>query len=105
MDEGARADTPPVGFLGPFWLQFLNPKGWVMVLTATSAVRAEAGALAAFAHLAVLFTLISTACLLVWSSLGSLLTELLRRKSFRAWFDRLMGGALVASAVLLLMEA
>ncbi len=85
------------GFFALLGLQFLNPKAWVMVLTAAAATRA-------FAPLAVLFTAVPAICLLFWASLGSLLSESLRRRRIRAWFDRVMGGLLVASAALLLLE-
>jgi len=86
-----------------FAFQFLNPKSWVMALTATSAVQA-AGAAATIALLAPLFVLVPALCLIVWSSLGSLLGNALRRRSVRIWTDRALGALLFVSAALLLLE-
>ncbi|MCI0674064.1 MAG: LysE family transporter [Myxococcaceae bacterium] len=105
---GADGSTGPAeqsgGAAALFGFQFLNPKSWVMALTATSAVQAS-GSVAGFVQLAALFVLIPTVCLLAWSSLGALLTSALRRPDVRAWFDRAMGCLLFASALLLLLEA
>jgi threonine/homoserine/homoserine lactone efflux protein len=86
-----------------FAFQFVNPKSWVMALTATSAVEAG-GAAATLARLVPLFVVIPTVCLIVWSSFGSLLAGALRRPNVRSWSDRTMGGLLFLSALLLLLE-
>jgi threonine/homoserine/homoserine lactone efflux protein len=103
--SGADAGTGsqvrlPVGVAGLFGFQFLNPKSWVLVLTATAATPAGWGAVARFAQLGALFAVISTACLLLWATLGA-------AGGGRAgpWLDRLSGGLLIASALLLLAEA
>jgi threonine/homoserine/homoserine lactone efflux protein len=88
--------APEQGFFGVFSLQLVNPKGWVMVLTAAAATRS-------FAAVAVLFAAIPAVCLLLWAGPGSLFAEALRRKPVQAWFDRAMGGLLLASATLLLL--
>jgi threonine/homoserine/homoserine lactone efflux protein len=91
----------PGGVAALFAFQLLNPKSWVMVLTAVSAVDADRPA-SALAQLTPLFVAIPIAGLIVWSCLGSLLTRALRSRVVRAWFDRIMGLLLLASAGLLL---
>jgi len=95
-DASAQARAP--SFAGLFGFQFLNPKAWVMVLTLTSAVD-SAGLVAA------LFAAIPTVCLLLWASMGALISGALRRPRFGAWFDRTMGALLVLFALLLAAEA
>jgi threonine/homoserine/homoserine lactone efflux protein len=99
----ARDRAPTVGAANVFGLQFLNPKGWVMVLTAVAAVQADMSAVAVFAWLAMLFIAILTASLLVWSSFGTRLAKYFARPRFKVWFDRSMGGLLVTCAVLLFL--
>jgi threonine/homoserine/homoserine lactone efflux protein len=99
----AQGGRGPSGVAGLLAFQFLNPKSWVMALIATSAVDAREPWVG-LAQLALLFALIPTVCLLLWSSLGSLLASVLRQKAARAWVDRVMGVLLLASAVLLLSE-
>lgn len=82
-----------------FVFQFLNPKGWVMVLTATAAA-AESD----FWDLAIVFSLVPAACLAVWTALGAALSRALARTTPAMWFDRAMGATLVASAIALVVE-
>jgi len=99
----ARDRAVPVRAANVFALQFLNPKGWVMVLTAVAAVQADMSAVAVFAWLAMLFIAILPASLLVWSSFGTRLAKYLARPRFSHWFDRSMGGLLVTCAMLLFL--
>jgi threonine/homoserine/homoserine lactone efflux protein len=121
----------PAGVAGLFGFQFLNPKSWVLVLTATAATPAGSGGLARFGGLAVLFAVIPTACLLLWAALGKATAVAAttepgtakheraeaglerdprgaaggRSGRARAWLDRVLGALLIASALLLLVEA
>ncbi len=100
---GSEQDAPlPAGFAGLFVFQFLNPKSWVMVLTLVAAFPHQ-NAAATFVMLAPLFLLIPSACLLLWACAGARLASLLRTPAARRRFDRLMGLALISSAVLLLL--
>jgi threonine/homoserine/homoserine lactone efflux protein len=96
-----RRNEPPAGQLPTgapalFGFQFLNPKGWVMVLTATSAAPGVP-----LWQLAALFALIPLVCLLAWALLGSAISGALARPVVAVRFDRVMGALLLASAVAL----
>ncbi|MEX2124760.1 MAG: hypothetical protein WD795_12775 [Woeseia sp.] len=89
--------------LGLAGFQFLNPKSWVLVLTAVAAMPTQTPA--AILQLAALFLLIPAVCLLLWSWFGALLMRALANSRISAWFDRAMGGTLAASAAVLLMTS
>jgi threonine/homoserine/homoserine lactone efflux protein len=99
-----QSREPRVEALGLFGFQFLNPKGWALVFTVSSAAHAEAVRWLDLLTVAALFVAIPTVCLLLWSLFGSLFTARLRRKAFRIGFDSAMGSVLVASALLLGLE-
>lgn len=90
----------PAGGWGLFGFQFLNPKGWTMVLTAVAAWPALR--LADYLPLVLLFTVIPLACLLLWAIGGRLLATRLTGARFRRRTDAAMGLLLLASAALLL---
>jgi threonine/homoserine/homoserine lactone efflux protein len=98
------AGALPAGGLGVFFFQFLNPKSWIMAITAISAARADAAAIPHW-QIGLMFVLIPTACLLGWSSLGVLMRTPLQRPAVQRGFDRSMGALLLASAALLLARA
>lgn len=99
--RGEARDPPlPTGWLALSGFQFLNPKGWVMVLTVTAAWPAP-DPLTALMVLAPLFIVIPAACLLLWAMAGGLLTHQLARPAVSRRVDRVLGVLLIASAVLL----
>ena len=94
------------GVLAMFAFQFANPKAWVLVMTAVGASR-RAGDPQGWLDVATvpaLFAVISLACLCAWALLGRLASRLTEASSARAWFDRVMGLVLIASAISLLMN-
>lgn len=97
-----RADVLPTGVLGLLCFQFLNPKGWAMVL-AIVAARPATGP-AGYLPLVLLFTAIPLACLLAWSLAGRVLAPHLARARSRRRIDSAMGALLLASAALLLLD-
>jgi threonine/homoserine/homoserine lactone efflux protein len=93
----------PEGFWGLFLFQFLNPKGWVLLVTAASAMSAPSG-VAAYAQIAALFVVISLTCLSLWAALGRVFAVVQKGGVGAIWFERTMGCLLIGSAVLLLVE-
>jgi threonine/homoserine/homoserine lactone efflux protein len=93
----------PAGVLGLIGFQFLNPKSWVMALTALAATPATS--LRDYLPLAGLFALIPALCLLLWASLGTWLSRWLVRPGVRRGVDVVMGALLLACAALLLLES
>lgn len=91
----------PAGFAGLFGFQFLNPKGWVMVLTVVAVLSAR-NAQTTLLWLAPLFVCIPAACLLSWAGLGGALAHWLARPLVRKWTDRVLGALLILAALLLL---
>ena len=96
----ASAGRPlPAGAVALFGFQFLNPKAWMMVLTATAAPGVT------FWQLAALFAIIPPVCLALWSAGGAALSGHLGRPRVATWFDRAMGILLLACAAALGAEA
>ena len=109
LDSGTRRASPeragaalPAGVLGLFGFQFLNPKGWVMVLTQVAAWPATS--LSGYLPLALLYIAIPSGCLLLWSLAGRLLAAHMARPRSRRRIDAAMGALLLASAALLLVD-
>lgn len=99
-DADAPAAALPAGALGLLGFQFLNPKSWAMVLTATAAL--PAGGFASRLQLAALFVAIPSVCLLLWSAFGAAMAARLADDHTRRRFDRAMGALLLVSALALL---
>jgi threonine/homoserine/homoserine lactone efflux protein len=93
----------PAGLAGLAAFQLLNPKSWVLVLTAVAAMPPSSPLV--LLQLAGLFVVIPATCLLLWSSCGALMMRALANGSISSWFDRVMGGTLAASAAALVVAA
>ena len=100
-DGDAPASTLPIGAWPLFAFQFLNPKAWVLVLTATAAFQLAQFGAGDLALLLLVFIVIPTACLLVWSLFGTLASRLLANATAARAFDRALGLLLAASIVFL----
>ena len=91
--------------LGLFGFQFLNPKSWVMVLTATAAAQEQLARFQPFFG-SPSSVVIPAACLALWSAFGSLLVRTLERPADpTVGRPSGMGLLLAGSALLLLAEA
>ena len=83
-----------------FFLQFANPKAWLLVLTVSAAARVAASSQFV---LPLLYAVICSASLLAWALLGQVAAQVLQGGLARARFDRVMGALLIASAGSLLV--
>ncbi len=100
--EGVKSTKATfTSFGGLVLFQFLNPKSWVLVLTATAAHSGELPAVAGHGTLLLMFLVIPASCLLIWAFLGIGLKRFLAAPTRERWFDRGMGALLVISAGML----
>jgi threonine/homoserine/homoserine lactone efflux protein len=94
--EGPAGTAEPLGFWGAAAFQWVNPKAWIMGVTAfTTYVQApNAGTVAV---MAALFALINLPCLSTWALLGSRLRGWMTVGPRQRVFNALMGALLVLS--------
>lgn len=95
----------PSGFTRLFVLQFLNPKSWVVMITAVAAAGTRIDVPGYAVKFIVLFALIPITCLFIWSSIGIAIRMRLTRPGAGEWLNRAMGAALFAFALLLLTQS
>jgi threonine/homoserine/homoserine lactone efflux protein len=100
----AQASARPVTFLEAAIFQFLNPKAWVITLTAaTLFLPHDLGVLAAGAYMLGVMVLIQTPSIAVWALFGSSLRGLLERPASRMGFNAAMAVALAATGVIMVI--
>jgi threonine/homoserine/homoserine lactone efflux protein len=101
-DRAASAATRPVTFLQAALFQFLNPKAWVMTLTAaTLFLPRELGVIGSGAYMAGIMEGIGVPCMIVWALFGSSLRHLIGAPRPRMVFNVSMALALVSTAYLM----
>ena len=98
----ARHTPRPLTLLEATSFQFLNPKAWVMTLTAASLfLPRELGPLAAGAYMAVVAEGIGVPCMAVWALFGSSLRHVIGTPRGRRVFNVTMALALATTAVMM----
>jgi threonine/homoserine/homoserine lactone efflux protein len=98
--ESAR----PIGVMQALLFQFLNPKAWIMSITAASVfMPRDLGALAAGAYMLSLTTLITVPCIAVWALFGTSLRTWLTRPAAQLTFNGLMAVALGVTALIMVL--
>ena len=96
-DRTSRA-TLPNTLVGVALFQLLNPKSWVLVLTATAAMSdVPSGPFL----LAALMAAITTSCLTLWAWAGAAIAKWLTNAKAKRRFDAAMGILLILSAGML----
>src|SRR5438132_13527030 len=101
-DTEARAGRRPVTFLEAAMFQFLNPKAWVMTLTAaTLFLPRELGPVASGVYMVVVAEGIGAPCMAVWALFGSSLRSLITAPRGRRVFNGTMALALATTAVMM----
>jgi len=101
---GSSTTARPVSFLEAAVFQFLNPKAWVMTLTAaTLFLPHELGVLAAGAYMLLVMVVMNMPCIAVWALFGSSLRRFLEHPPSRMGFNAAMAVALATTGVIMVM--
>ena len=97
-----QARSEPVSFLQAASFQFLNPKAWVMTVTAaTLFLPHELGALLAGLYMALVMEAVGVPCMAVWALFGSSLRHVIGTPRGRRVFNVTMALALATTAVMM----
>ncbi len=92
----AKESTKPMGFVAAAAFQWVNPKAWIMGVSAF-ATYVPAQGVWAVAKVALLFALINGPCLSLWALMGSRLRDWMAKGRRQRVFNLLMSGLLALS--------
>jgi threonine/homoserine/homoserine lactone efflux protein len=104
--QAARAahSPKPVTFIEAALFQFLNPKAWIMTVTAaTLFLPRQLGLLTACLYMVAVMAIINLPCIAVWALFGSSLRGLLAKPAGRVIFNAVMAVALVVTGIAMVM--
>jgi threonine/homoserine/homoserine lactone efflux protein len=103
--EAKAGHSPkPLTLLEAAAFQFLNPKAWVMTLTAAAMfLPRELGFVTACVYMVGVMALINLPCVTVWALFGSSLRGYLARPTGRIAFNAMMAVALAATGIIMVM--
>ena len=94
----------PIGFWRAAGFQFVNPKAWVMSLTAVALfLPTDISVLVACGYLVAMMVVINMPCISIWALFGSSLRGWLTRPSRRMGFNVAMAVALAATGAMMVI--
>lgn len=100
----SRAAARPLSFMGATLFQFLNPKAWIMTITAASLfLPRELGPVVRGSYMVGVMEGIGLPCMAVWALFGSSLRRFLEAPRGRWAFNTAMALALATTAVMMLL--
>jgi threonine/homoserine/homoserine lactone efflux protein len=102
--KNAATGARPITFFEAAAFQLLNPKAWVMSLTAASLfMPRELGLIGGCIYVATMMLLINWPCIAVWALFGSSLRNYLQQPARRLAFNAAMALALAGTAVIMVV--
>jgi threonine/homoserine/homoserine lactone efflux protein len=103
-EASARQNQRPLTFFEAAIFQFLNPKAWVMTLTAaTLFLPRQLGLLTACLYMVAVMAIINLPCIAIWALFGSSLRGFLAKPANRGVFNVVMAVALAITGVAMVM--
>ncbi len=103
-EAGAAVSRKPLTALEAAGFQFLNPKAWMMTLTAAAMfLPRELGVLAASSYMVGIMAATNLPCITVWALFGSSMRGFLARPAGRLTFNIVLSLALVATGIAMVL--
>jgi len=93
----ATKGAKPLSFLEAAGFQFLNPKAWVMGLTAATLTPSLGGPVEATLALGLIGVTVATPSMAVWAAFGVAIARLFRQERTRVWINRGLALILLAT--------
>lgn len=97
MEERGLGAARPMTFLQAAAFQWVNPKAWVMAVTAMALYTSPQAPFLTVLLVALAFGLVNLPCVSSWAAFGTALRGFLADPARLKWFNVSMGAALVAS--------
>ena len=95
--EGAAERGSPMTFLQAAAFQWVNPKAWVIAVSANSTYSLPGNYLLSIVLISVVMTVVTLPCTAVWTAFGSAMRHFLRDPRIVRWVNLTMAVLLVAS--------
>ncbi|MFO1183411.1 MAG: LysE family translocator [Bauldia sp.] len=99
-----KAPRRPMSFLGAAAFQWVNPKGWTMLIGAISAFAPAPARPESIAVMALVFAAVCVPAVLAWTAFGTALRALLAGSGAARWLNYAMAAVLCASTIPAVVE-
>ncbi len=97
ISDNESTDKKPLTFLQAALFQWVNPKAWMIAISAMIIFGQSSPSLAHISWIALVFSVVGLPCIAIWAVFGMLLKQLLSQPVYLKWFNISMGALLIAS--------
>lgn len=97
ISEDTASAAKPMTFLQASLFQWINPKAWMMAVSAMIMFSSTQYPLLSMLLIAIVFAIVNLPCVSVWALFGVLLKRFLSQPHYLKWFNILMGSLLITS--------
>lgn len=97
INDHEGTDKKPLTFLQAALFQWVNPKAWMIAISAMIIFGHSSPSLATISWIALVFSVVGLPCIAIWAVFGVLLKQLLSQPIYLKWFNISMGALLIAS--------
>ncbi|TPI10062.1 LysE family translocator [Mesorhizobium sp. B4-1-3] len=97
ISDGKRAEGRPMRFIDAAAFQWVNPKAWVMAITAMAVYTNADHPFVSVALISIAFTIVNLPSVSVWAGFGTALRGFLSDPTRLKWFNITMGVLLAAT--------
>lgn len=104
QQESANLDAMPFTFMGAVLFQWVNPKAWLMAISAISLYSLSANYFTSAGLMGFLFFLVCIPCAGAWLWMGNNIKQYLKTDLHAHIFNFCMSAALVASVAMIIFE-
>ena len=101
---GAQGGRRPLGLLAAALFQWVNPKAWIIAVSAVLTYTGDGAPLAQTLVMAAVFGIATLPAVLFWTAVGAGAAKLLRSETALRRFDLVMAALLVASLIPIIFE-
>lgn len=95
--EVAQGEAQPMSFFAAAAFQWVNPKAWVMAVTAMATYTDKSSFFTSVIVVALVFTIVNLPCVSIWAGFGTGLRQFLSDPRLVRWFNWAMAILLVLS--------
>jgi threonine/homoserine/homoserine lactone efflux protein len=94
----------PFSFLQAVCFQWINPKAWLMAISAISIFTLAVDYFHNALAISTILLLTCLPCLGIWLLFGAILQKILKQEKYQKWFNRLMGACLAISTIMIFID-
>jgi threonine/homoserine/homoserine lactone efflux protein len=97
MANDPDSTAKPMTFLQASLFQWVNPKAWMMAISAMLMFSSTESPLMSMLLISVVFAIVNLPCVSIWAVFGVMLKQVLSHPTYLKWFNIFMGSLLIMS--------